>query len=145
MPGEQARKKIASVAVAGLLALACGAVPAGPGPTPLPTPPSGVGFDVVATEKDTSVSMRVGQTLEVALHAAPNMNPWAHPTSSNSAVLKPIVDTAATAPLGVTLAAFQAVAPGGAKVTAYAGPVCPSGAMCPMYVVAYALDVTVTG
>lgn len=144
MLGELIRKRIGFVAVAGLLAVACGAVPAGPGPTPSPSPSHAFGFDVFATEKDTAVTMHVGQTLEVALHAAPKMNPWSHPTSSNSAVLKPIVDTGATAPLGVSLAAFQAVAPGRVQVTAYAGPVCPTGAMCPMYVVAYTLDVTVT-
>jgi len=140
-----AGKKLGLVAGAGLLVLACGAVPAGPGATPSPSPTHGLGFDVVATEKDRSVTLRVGQTLEVALHAAPNMNPWMHPVSTNTAVLKPIVDPAATAARGVSLAAFQAIAPGHVQVTSYAGPTCPSGAMCPMYVVAYTLDVTVTG
>ena len=138
-------KKLAPAGLACLLCLACGAAPAGPGAGASPTPgvSPGVGFDVTAGEKDRAVTMRVGQKLEVALHAAGGMNPWSHPVSNNTLVLKPVVDPAATAARGVTLAAFQAVAPGQVEVTAYAGPACPSGAMCPMYVVLYSLSVTV--
>lgn len=141
---ELIHRKIALVAVAGLFALGCGAVPAGPGPTPSPSPPRGIGFDIVATEKERAVTMHAGQTLEVVLHAVPNMNPWTHPVTSNGTVLKPIVDTGATSPIGVSLAAFQAVAPGHAQITASAGAHCPPGAMCPQYLAAYTLDVTVT-
>ncbi|MGZ6300107.1 MAG: hypothetical protein ACXWMN_06405 [Candidatus Limnocylindria bacterium] len=103
-----------------------------------------MGFDVTATEKDHTAAMRVGQTLELVLHAAAGMNNWSQPRSGNETILVPIVDPAATAVRGVTLAAFQARAPGQVEVSSFAGPVCPSGQACPMYVVVYTLTVTVS-
>jgi len=72
------------------------------------------------------------------------MNSWTHPKSSDESVLTPVVDTRATAPIGVTVAAFQAVKAGDAEVTATASPKCPPGSACPMYVAFYSLKVTVT-
>jgi len=88
--------------------------------------------------------MRVGQSLEVALHKSNNLNGWSHPSSSDETILTPVVDSAATAARGVTLAAFVASKPGIVDVTATASPVCPSGATCPMYVALYSLKVTIT-
>jgi len=131
--------------VAAVLVLAaCGSTSAGPGSNPSPSPSSGMGFDVTATEKDHTAAMRVGQRLEVVLHAAAGMNNWNQPRSGNEAILVPVVDPAATAVRGVTLAAFEAMAPGQVEITSFAGPVCPSGQPCPMYVVAYSLQVTVS-
>ena len=107
-----------------------------------PTP--GLNFDVVVTEKDHAATMRVGQKLEVVLHAGSGMDNWQHVKSSNEAVLVPIVNPAATAARGVTLAAFQALAAGQAEITAYASPTCPPGSACPMYVAVFSLKVTVT-
>jgi len=73
-----------------------------------------------------------------------NLNKWSHPSSNDESILSPVVDPAATAARGVTLAAFIAKKPGTVDVTATASPVCPSGAMCPMYVALYTLKVTVT-
>lgn len=129
---------------AGLVLAACGSTSAGPGSNPSPSPSSGVGFDVTATEKDHTAAIRVGQRLEVVLHSAAGMNNWSQPKSANEAILAPIVDPAATAVRGVTLAAFQARAPGQVEVSSFAGPVCPSGLACPMYVVVYSLTVTVS-
>jgi hypothetical protein len=103
-----------------------------------------MGFDVTATEKDHTAAMHVGQRLELVLHAAAGMNNWSQPRSGNEAILVPIVDPAASAAKGVTLAGFQARAPGQVDVSAFAGPLCPSGLACPMYVVAYSLTVTVS-
>lgn len=136
--------KFVLVAAVAMLAIACGAYRAGPGADTTPTPSTGMGFDVTATEKDHAVTMRSGQTLEVVLRAGSNMTNWSHPQSNDTAVLSPIVDPAATAARGVTLAAFQAKKPGEVVVTSMAGPLCPSGAMCPMYAVAYSLKVTIT-
>jgi hypothetical protein len=72
------------------------------------------------------------------------MNNWTHPQSSDQSVLQPIVDPAATAAIGVTLAAFQAVAPGQANVTSTGSPKCSPGQACPMYLALYTLQVTVT-
>lgn len=101
-------------------------------------------FDVTATETTQAASMRVGQRLEVVLHAASGTNNWTQPRSSDESVLAPTVNPAATAVRGVTLAAFLAKASGQVNVSAYGSPTCPSGLACPMYVVAFSVRVTVT-
>lgn len=103
-----------------------------------------MGYEVTATNTDHAVTLRVGQKLEVVLRAAQGMNNWSHPASSDTSVLAPIVDPAATAAIGVTLAAFQAGKPGAVDVTSNASPKCSAGQPCPMYVAAYSLRVTVT-
>src|SRR5204862_1695447 len=92
------------------LGVGCGATSIGPGslPSPTGTPTPGQRFDVTATETDHSISMQTGQTLEVILRAASGVNSWTHPVSNDSSTLSPIVDPAATAARGVTLAAFRA-------------------------------------
>jgi hypothetical protein len=72
------------------------------------------------------------------------MNNWTQPKSSDESVLIPIVNPAATAVRGATLAAFQAKALGHADITAYGSPICPSGQPCPMYVMLFSVHVTVT-
>ena len=106
-------------------------------------PSSSVGYDVVATNTDHAVTMHVGQKLEVVLRAGQGMNNWSHPASSDTSVLEPIVDPAATAAIGVTLTAFQAVKPGQAEITSSAGSKCSPGHACPMFVALYSLRVTV--
>jgi phage tail protein X len=135
------------IAVAAAVVIAgCGAYRTGGGAPPSPTPSdgSGFGYDVVVTEKDQTATMRVGQKVEVVLHANSGMDNWTHVRSTNEAVLVPTVNPAATAVRGVTLAAFKAVAPGQAEITAYANPHCPPGSACPMYVAVVSIKVTVT-
>lgn len=131
-----------------MLVSGCGSAGAATGPTPTPeaTPSTGVGlhFDVVVTEKDKAATIHVGQTLEVVLHANAGMNNWAQVRSSDQSILAPTVNPAATAVRGVTLAAFKAMTPGQADVTAFASPTCPSGQACPMYVQVWSVRVTVT-
>jgi hypothetical protein len=127
----------------GLWIAACGSAGLGGGPSPTPSLPPGVGYAVVLTEKDHSATLHVGGKLEVVLRAAPGMNDWSHPRSSDPSVLVATVDPAATAVRGVTLAAFEAVAPGQATIESAAGPQCSPGQACPMYVVAYMATVTV--
>jgi hypothetical protein len=134
--------------LAALTLSACGAVGIGapPGQTPSPSPvvTPGPGFDVVVTEKDHSVTLRVGQRLEAVLHANPKMTPWADVRSTDQTVLMPVVDPAATAVRGVTLAGFQAMTPGMASIEATAGAACPPGVACPMYAILLSIEVTVT-
>ena len=137
--------------VAGATAMlcACGGYRVGGSPSPSPSPPAasppGLGFDVVVTEQDRTATLHVGQRLEVVLHAHQGMSPWTRVQALDVTVLRPTVNPAATAIVGVTLAAFQAVGAGETTVTAYAGPLCPSpGQACPMYVQVYSLRVTVT-
>ena len=123
-----------------LLAVSCGTVGQGASPSPSDNP---MHFDVTATEKDHAVSMDVGQKLEVVLHGGGHFT-YQQVTSSNTSILQPTVNPAATAALGVTLAAFKATAPGVARVTAVGAPVCPSGQACPAFAVLYTLTVTIT-
>ncbi len=142
---------VKSVLVAAFVALtvsACGDVhcmcvgnPYVPPPTPAASP--GLGFDAVVTEKDTAITIQSGQKLEVVLHARSGMTDWSSVRSSDTSVLSPIVNPAATAVRGVTLAAFQALAPGRADITATAGAACSPGQACPMYAMLYSVTVTV--
>jgi hypothetical protein len=98
----------------------------------------------LVTERDQAISIHVGQKLEVALHARSGMSNWSNVRSSNTQVLAPIVNPAATAVRGVTLAAFEAMAPGEAVLTASAGAVCSPGQACPMYAMLWSVTVTIT-
>jgi hypothetical protein len=133
-------KSFVLAAFAAVLITGCGSTASGSGPQPGP----GAGFEVTATEKDRSVTMHTGQKIELVLHAAGGMKPWTHPVSSNTSVLTPIVDPAATAVRGVTLAAFQATEPGQVTVTANASLDCADGQPCAMLIEVYTLTVTVT-
>jgi hypothetical protein len=135
-------------ALAALVLTACGSVGAGgvPSPSPNPSPSTGpgLGFDAVVTENDRAITIHAGQKLEVVLHAKTGMTDWSNVRSSDTSLLRPIVNPAATAVRGVTLAAFQAVAPGQATITATAGAVCSPGQACPMYAILYSVTVTIT-
>jgi phage tail protein X len=137
-------RKILLALVTAMVVSGCGAYAIGSNPSPGPSSGPGLNFDVVVTEKDHAATMRVGQTIEVVLHANNGMNGWQQVKSSNESILVPIVNPAATAVRGVTLAAFQAKAAGQAEITAYASPTCPSGSACPMYVAVFSVKVTVT-
>ncbi len=137
-------RRFVCAALAGMLLTACGATAVGGGANPSPALSPGQRFDVTATGTDRAVTLRVGQRLEVALHAGEGLNDWTHPTSSDRSVLLPIVDPAATSARGVTLAAFVAAAPGQAEVAATASPLCPARQACPMYIALYSLRVTVS-
>ena len=143
-------KTLLVVLAISLLASACGSLGTGSGPGPSPTPgatPSvtpDLSFDVAISEKDRTVSLHVGQKLEVVLHAGSGMTNWTQPRSSNESILVPIVNPAATAVRGVTLAAYKAVSSGAVQVTSTSSPICPPGQACPMYVAVYSATVTVT-
>ena len=132
-------------AAIGLLSVACGATGIGTGSNPTPSPSNpGQRFDVTATDTDHAITIRSGQTLEVVLHAPRGVNSWTHPVSGDESTLAPIVDPAASAARGVTLAAFQARKVGEVDVTATASPICSPGKACPMYIALYSLKVTIT-
>lgn len=129
---------------------ACGTVGTGLAPNPTPTIPDstspiGTGYDLVVTEQDHSVTMRVGQTVDLVLHSKTGMTNWANVRSQDPGILMPIVDRSGTAIRGVTLTAFEAVAPGHTVVTASAGALCSPGQACPMYAVLLSIQFTVTG
>jgi hypothetical protein len=132
------------VIAAVVLITGCGSAGTGSGPRPSPSTGSNLNFDVTVTETTKAASIRVGQKLEVVLHAGNGMANWTQPKSSDESILAPIVNPAATAVRGATLAAFDARAPGQVNITAYASPICPSGQACPMYVMVLSVSVTVT-
>ena len=123
----------------GYYACACAAVT-----SPPPSISPGVGFDAVVTDHDTAITVHVGQKLEVVLHARPGMTNWSNLRTSDAAVLSPVVNPAATAARGVTLAGFEAQRPGQATITATAGAACSPGQACPQFAVLYSVTVTVT-
>jgi hypothetical protein len=92
-----------SVLVLAAVAILAGACAGSRGCQLCTAPSSPVGFEVTATDSDHAVTMRVGQRLEVVLHAPDGMNDWTDPISNDTSVLSPIVDPAATAARGVTL------------------------------------------
>ncbi len=101
-------------------------------------------FEATATNDVHELSMHVGQRLEVVLRASSGLNSWTHPESSDRSVLSPIVDPAATAARGVTLAAFEAMKPGQVMVRSNSSPACSPGQACPMLIAVYSLKVTIT-
>ncbi len=135
-------------AVAAVVFGACGYNPCaceGNGTLPVQTSPSpGLGFDAVVTENDTAITIQLGQKLEVVLHARSGMTNWGNVRSSDTSILTPIVNPAATAARGVTLAAFQASARGETFITATAGAACSPGQACPMYAMLYSVKVTIS-
>jgi hypothetical protein len=132
------------VIAAALLITGCGSTGTGSGQSPSPSTGSNLNFDATVTETIRAASIRVGQKLEVVLHANTGMTNWTQPKSSDESILTPVVNPAATAVRGATLAAFEAKAPGQVDITAYASPVCPSGQACPMYVMVFSARVTIT-
>ena len=132
-------------AVSALLFSGCGyyACACSPPPQASPSVSPGLAFDAVVTERDTAITIHTGQKLDVVLHAKPGMSNWSNVRSSDTSILKPIVNPAATAVRGVTLAAFQALNPGQAVITASAGAACSPGSACPMFAVLYSVTVTV--
>jgi len=119
---------------------ACGAERVYPSPPLTPGP----GFDAVVTEQDTVITIHTGDKLEVVLHARPGMTNWSNVRSSDTTVMSPVVNPAATAARGVTLAGFQAQKAGHAMITASAGAACSPGQACPQFAVLYSVTVTVT-
>jgi phage tail protein X len=137
-------KRFLIVLAAALALTACGTVGVGTGSGPTPSTNPGLNFDTAVSEKDHAATLRVGQKLEVVLHAASGMANWTQPSSSDTSILTPVVNPAATAARGVTLAAFQAMAPGLVEITSNDSPACPVGQACPMYVQVYSVKVTIT-
>jgi hypothetical protein len=138
-------RKLMLLAAVAMFGVGCGAagVGAGSNPSPSPSDTSPMHFDVTATETDKAVSMHVGQKLELVLHGG-NQIMWQQVKSSDTTILEPTVNPAATAMRGVTLAAFKARSAGEVQVTAVGTAVCPAGQPCPMFAMLYTLTVTIT-
>ena len=138
-----------AVIATALLVSGCGSWIYGPGsPPPSPTPPTVptepvVGFDVLITQHDRAVAVRVGQKVEVFLVQGSGMTPWEAISVEDPSVLGP-APINFMAPQGVTVAGFVALRPGTANITSTAGPLCSPGQACPAYAVLFSVTVTVT-
>jgi uncharacterized protein YceK len=120
----------------------CGTIGTGSAPSSNPRSTVGVGHVHIFSEQDRAATIQVGQTLLLELHAKPGMSDWSGVRSNDTSLLKPLtIDV--MVPRHVTVAAFQAISPGGVMVTAAAGPLCAPGQLCPAYVVLYSLRVKV--
>lgn len=119
------------LAVALLGLTACGSVPIGPaGPASPSAAPAG-GAEVTDADENKTLRYHVGDTFEVVLHAQPGFTTWQNLQPLDRTVLQPMVDTHATAVVGVTLAKFKAAAPGSTDLTASATAACSPGVACP--------------
>ena len=96
----------------------------------------------MVTEKDRAVSVHVGQTIQLELHARSGMSDWGNVTVDDQTVLRPVASDI-TPVRGETIALFRAVAAGTATVTATAGPLCSPNQACPQYAVLFEVRVTV--
>lgn len=108
-----------------------------------PYPTWVAGFDVLITDRDQDVTVHTGQKVEVYLTQGPGLTVWSGLRSDDEAVVAP-VPTGITAPRGVTIGGFKAVALGTASITAYATAVCSPDEACPMYAALFSVRVTVT-
>ncbi len=115
-----------------LTLVACGSVSGSNPPAATPTPTaSPVGGQISDGDDGKTISLHVGDQVELVLHQQPGFTQWNGVQSSNPSVLMPVVDVRAAAVRGVTLAMFKAVGPGRSDVTASAGVNCSPGTACP--------------
>jgi len=102
------------------------------------TPPPLV---VTQTDQGRTVSLRVGQTLEVRL-AGGGSQRWSEPRSADATMLE---ETAASAnsTTGDASGTFVARTPGSTRVSSDARPICPAGQACPDFVRLWTITVDV--
>ena len=112
-------------------------------PSPyVPTTPD-QGFDVLITEHDRAVSLRLGQLVEVYLAQHPGMTRWSPLRADDPTVLQ-VISTDRIFPPYATVGTFVARVPGTTNVTATAGPLCSPGQACPAYAALFSVTVTVS-
>jgi len=123
-----------------LLLAACGSAPPNsglPGGSPSPagpastSPRAAAGSQLTNADAGRTVTMKVGDIVEVALRQEPGFTGWQGVQSSDTMVLQPAVDPRAAAVQGISLHDFRAAARGQAQIFASASVLCSPGAACP--------------
>ena len=109
---------------------------------PTPTAPD-PHFDVLITDHDRDVAVKLGQRVEVYLPQAHGMTRWSQVVADDTTVLQPI-NSGIVAPANATIGAFLAVKSGAANLTAYASAQCAPNQACPMYAMLFQVRVTVS-
>jgi hypothetical protein len=92
-------------------------------------PPPGQA-QITEISEQTIYTMKVGETVDVALRALPGYTDWQNLASSDQRVLVSVPSPAATPVRGVAIGRFKAIAPGTAQITANSGVACSPGAAC---------------
>ena len=124
-----------------LLVTACGAAAVNP---PAAATPSPAGAQLTNADAGRTVSMKVGDSVEVALRQESGFTGWDNVHSTDVTVLAPQVDVGATAVRGMSLHKFKAVGAGRAEIQATASVLCSPGSACPALARAYAVTVVVS-
>ena len=134
------------LAVAALALAACGNgdCSCAPGPVTPSAVTRAPGFDVLVTDQDRALSVRVGQKVEVYLVQAAGMTKWSEPASDDVTVLQPINTGIVSPPQGASVGGFLAARDGVTNVTASASPRCAANQACPAYARLLSVTVTVT-
>lgn len=111
---------------------------------PIPGSPSA---QITEAADQTTYTMKVGQTVDLSLHAAPGYTDWQSLSSTDQRVLAPVANPAGAVGKGVTVGTFRAVSPGTAQITSNSGIACsPVGGKpvaCPQLARVFTVTVTV--
>jgi hypothetical protein len=128
-----------------LFLAACGAPvpPVSPAASPS-VPATAAGNQLTNADAGRTVTMKVGDSVEVALRQEPGFTGWQGVQSSDTMVLQPAVDPRAAAVVGMSLHNFRAVGPGQAQIFASATVLCSPGAACPALARDWRVTVIVT-
>ena len=129
------------LAACGQTGCACAALRVTPSPS-TPTSPD-PRFDVLITDQDRDVAVKLGQTVEVYLPQRTGMTRWSQVVADDTSVLRPI-NIGILVPANATIGGFVAEAAGVANLTAYASPQCKPNEACPMYAMLFQVRVTVS-
>jgi hypothetical protein len=106
--------------------------------------PNPTAATVTDADAGKTVTLHVGERVEVTLHQQPGYQAWSGLDSSDHAVLQPQGDTRNSVARGVTWGTFKAVATGAADIRANAGLDCSPGMACAMLVRVWSVTVQVT-
>ncbi len=124
---------------------AAGGISAGAGGGSAPGGTSGGSAPVVVTQADQgwTVTMTVGQTLEVHLSGGRSQQ-WSVPRAADTGVLEGTASSADPTSGGAS-ATFVARTAGSTRVSSQARPICTAGQACPDFVRLWTITVDVTG
>jgi hypothetical protein len=105
--------------------------------------PSVSAVQVTDADNGRTVSLAVGERLEVSLHQPTGFRVWQQPVSSDPTVLEPLQPGGASSSAGTTRASFTAMRAGRADLTSAAPFACSPGAYCPAIAQAWRVTVSV--
>ena len=124
-----------------LLALAgCGMAPSSP---PESTSSNAPAARLADSDNGHTVSVAVGDRLEVRLQPAPGYAPWQQAMSSDTGVLEPLPTSSSAQQSGNTVTEFKALRAGRADLTSFSAFACTPGSYCPAIAQTWRVTVTV--